>query len=313
MLKNWVKWLLVFTLVAVLGPPALANGFLSLFRQDKSNDWAIDPSDFMSMLEALEGRSSVVQIANFGVMEIVEPPEVIPLPATGESITIANQQIKVPKALPGYGEPQAVMVSAAKIRFTLFTAPINRFLQSLSIRATLPSEINNKPFLLNTAPLIAFTYSNTNLLQPDLVIAVTKPSTLEIPPTVSRDSLQKAILAIPGLPKGLQSQFANVAYNGQILMKPEGIGEPIIIKPGIQGAFTPKSDGFFSQLVPGGSLGGQLPQELNRPLNQTTLINRLWGMRFSADCLIWLEDGLIYMVMGELTPSEAVKIARMIN
>ncbi|GEM_PF-5259345 len=311
--KKCAKSILVLALVAVVSAPVLAGGFLSLFRQDQRNAWAIDPSDFVTMLEALEGHSSVVRIANFGVMEIINPAEVKKLPASQDNFTLANQQIRVPKLLAGYGAVQPVMISAAKIEFTLFTAPINRFLNSLSIRATVPSEINNKPFVLNTAPLLAFTYSDTDHKKPDLVIAVTKPSTLEIPPSVSQDSLQKAILAIPGLPKGLQSQFANVAYNGQILMKPEVIGEPITIKPGVHGAFTTGSEEFFKHLVPGGARGGQMHQELIRSLNQTTLINSLWGMRFSADCLIWFEDGLIYMVMGELTPSEALKIARMIN
>ncbi|MBO8127470.1 MAG: hypothetical protein H0Z38_09590 [Firmicutes bacterium] len=309
-------WTLVLCLTGGLwfSPGVAAEGFLSLFRVDQGKSWAVDPSDFVKLIDAIEGREQVVKIANFGTMEILIPPKVENFGFDGQgAVHFQGRSIRVPKSIKGYRAPRAQLVSGSKIRFTLYTAPINRFLNSLSVRAVVPRKINGQPFVLNTAPLVAVTYPAPTIGESDLVIAVTLPSELEAPSSVDGESLQDAILAIPGLPRGLKSQFANVAYGGEIIITPDGIGEPVQIKPGVQGAFTTGPKTLFKGNFSLSEEGKQFQTEIQKSLNQKNLINGLWGMRFWADCLVWMGDGLIYMVMGELSQAEALEIARMVG
>ncbi len=307
-----IGWLLV-TLVCCSPLVGNAEGLFSVFRTDNRAAWAIDPSDFVKLLEAIEGRERVVQIANFGEVEILAQPvvEKFYLGPSGE-VHFAGRNLTVPTQIEGFKPVQAQKVSASKLRFTLNVPNINRFLSSLSVRAVVPIQVNNKPFYLNTAELVICSYAAIDPRASDLVIAITLPSELEVPPSVNPADLRDAVLAIPGLPKGLKTQFANVTQ-GRALLSPEGLGEEILIRNGLTGYYTVGPYGLFKWEHPLSPEGEQFQKEIQRSFNQKNVINSLWGMRLWADSLSWLEKGLIVLVMGELSPQQACAVAEMIR
>lgn len=310
--RSLIVGLVVFHLVVSLSLVVGAEGLFSFFRSDRGNSWVIDPSDFIKLMEAIEGRDKVVQIANFGEMEILTQPQVKGFVVDGAGrAKFAGKSITFPQGLAGFGQPSVQLVTASKIRFTLNAYNINRFLSSLSIRAMLPGQVNGRPFYLYAPDLLICTYPATDPLASDLVIGVTLPSELEVPKEVDVKDLQDALLVIPGLPKGLKSQFASVTQNGRAFFTPDLIGEQVRLAKGITGTYTVGGDGIFKGVFPMNGDGEILEKEIKRSFDEKNVINSLWGMRFWADSLTWQKDGLVYMVMGELSQEEACEIAEM--
>ncbi|MCL6611701.1 MAG: zf-HC2 domain-containing protein [Peptococcaceae bacterium] len=253
----------------------MAGEFLTVFRVDKMGVIAITPEDMIQMERVMREGAGLIDIRNFGRLEVSGRQEVRPV-TLEEAREKAGFELRIP-AVAGYGKPDLKMTPGMNVTLTLNVNGVNAALKSLGSAERLPAELDGREFSLDVPPVFTAEYAGT---PGKLMLAQSKGPSVRTSAEVDVKVVRKALLSIPALPENLKKQLAAVEDWQHTALIPVKSGQYSEVK--ING-----DDGVYVRGV------AQEPGQ--KPVN----------------ALVWQKGGVIYALAGEgLDMGTALNIAR---
>lgn len=276
--RSLKKWTAVAASVAVLAgvltfapvQDALAD-FLSIFRVQKVQMVKIEPDELQQMAETLEKQVGNVHLRQFGKIEFQKQVEAKQL-SYDEAEAILPFALKQPAAVLGDWvlDDKVVFVPEGKAEFELDVDQVNALLKSLGAKTMLPETLQGKTFTIKTPAGVEMIYLGRNGETAFKVQQFASPE-LNVPQGVDANALRAALLDIPFIPQDLRTQLAAVKDWQNTLIVPTVEGGEAISVNG--------NDAVYSN-------------------------NQGFSM------LIWVEDGIIYQIYGQIDKKSALTIAK---
>lgn len=260
---------------------ATASDFLTIFRVEKVQTIAINPQEIREIGRVFKEKGVSLNIENFGTVsnEGIEKPKAV---SQEEAENVAGFDLKLPGYIPdGYQEKGLEFMKSGSISFQLNTSNVNNLIKTLGGTSLLPKELDGKEFVIKTPNVIQMFYSvETANAQPkykDLSITQFKSPEIIAPAGVDAAKIREAVLALPVIPEDVRRQLASVDDWRNTMLVPTPDGQTEKIKIG-------DSEGYYSVLESG---------KANR----------------NHDTLVWVSDGVVNFIEGNLTKDELIKIA----
>lgn len=251
---------------------SMASDFLTIFRVEKVGVIAITPQDMAQMERVMREGSGLVDIKNFGRVEVSGRPEARPV-TLQEARGSVDFDLKVPD-ISGYGKAALKMTSGTSVSLFMDVANVNAALKAMGSAERLPAELNGKEFNLVAPPGISAEY--TGEAGKKLMLAQSRGPSIKTSAGVDVKAIRQALLSIPALPENLRSQLAAVDDWQHT-------------------ALIPVKAGQYSEVKVSGS-GGVFVRGESMGHNQ-------------MNALVWQKNGVIYVLAGDLEREAALNIA----
>lgn len=296
MKKRFVMLGVVAVIVcAVLIPPvrAAAESVLSIFRIADVKTIRISVTDLQEMMTALQpldGAQHDDVAADDGVLsQLFEEAEAAVQPISDIS-EFDGFPVRLPSALKA--ETPALYAAASQSQtVTLDTIEINAALSKLGATALVDSSFNGTALTVSTPPVFMAEYGEVLLVATQSIYIDASDAAV--------GSLYAGFLSIPAIPEDLRIQLAAIDPKTRDIYLPviDGLGRETSLG-GTTGYIYSSGDlaGVLSML-PGFSDNEQLAELQNR----------------NASVLVWLKDGVLYVLAGQQPDSELSRIARSVG
>lgn len=292
-LKKWIGAAVAgLLLVGTLTLPPVRQGaadILSLFRVQKIQAVQITPDQLKQMAQAIQSKAGHIDLKQFGQVQIAQQPVEKKL-TLAEAKTLLPFTLKQPTFLPsGTAVPEKVSVlQAGKAQFNLNVDQVNALLKSLGSTTLLPETLKGKQFTINipSGVQMAFNQKDNNSTgrgfmggvqvrsagKNEFSISQFASPEVIVPSGVDPAVLRAALLDLPILPSDLRNQLASIQdwKNTMVIPTSGNQGETVNIN-GNQGVFSNNN-------------------------NYSTLI--------------WVDQGVIYQIGGNLDRETALNIAK---
>ena len=264
--------------LAVVPPVrAVAGQLLSVFQVHTVQVVDVSPTEIAQVDAALKGVRGVNPAA------LVRITSGAPAAAQAVSPAQAAAGVPFPLAAPptlagGYALAGASLRPASTLTFALRTGAIDRLLSSLGETQTLPGTLAGAAFTLQIPASVQLTYTAKGA-GPVSVLQAGNP-TLSAPAGVGVAEARQLLLGLPVLPASLRAQLAAVGNWRQTALVPQLAG--------------------VSQAVTVGAAQGVFVQAPASPAH---------GGASGRTALVWLANGVVHMVGGDLTLTQAQAVA----
>lgn len=254
-----------------------ASELLSIFRVEKVKTVSITPSDMANIERSIREGVGQVDIENFGRLEFSGKTETsrVTQAEAGEALDF---QLRLPAVLPeGLQVREFNKSTGGTLNLTLDTNRTNEVLKSLGSTELLPDDLNGRTFTIKTSATVQTLYTGTDNSRV-MILQGRSPELLAQGSDVA--AIRDALLALPFLPDSLRRQLAAVNdWQHTILVPDIGGSSQEVSVAGQQGVFvTPGT---------GGNHEG----------------------RDITNSLIWQENGVVYVISGNLNLEQAQQMA----
>ena len=271
---------------------AAAESALSIFRVRDTRTIRISVNDLGDMLTFINDKKMAVQQGD----DMEEILSQIIKNAEPEVKTLSDvRDFKAfPFSLPAALKDETPALSAVDSQAAsviLDTEKLNAALTGLDAAALLDSSLNGTEITVNTPPAIMAEYE-------DVQLAATQTVYIDAP-AAAMNSLRSSFLSIPAIPDGLRTQLAAIDPDTRDVYLPviEGLGRETDLG-GTTGYVY--SSGDLAQVM------GMLPGFAD-DAHLTQLQNE------NAAVLIWVKNGVLYCLAGEMSDSALSQIARSVR
>lgn len=190
---------------------AVAQDLLKVFRVENVETISISESDIYQIERAFNEGNGSVNMQDFGKVDVVSNEEGV----TSKSISSLGEisslmaDAKLPQLPDSMKlDSHAYMHPEMDIRFELYAAKINEFLEYLGEKALVPDAISHKPFYVHTEKGIS--YSIIKNSGGRIRVTQTKAPSLEIPSDVDEKALIKSMLSMKLIPQDLKNQLSAI-------------------------------------------------------------------------------------------------------
>ena len=271
------KWTAAAASVAVLTAAltfapvqdALAD-FLSIFRVQKVQMVKIDPDELQQMAKEVEEQVGEIDLRQFGKIEFQKQVEPKQLtPAEAEAGL--PFAVKQPAAVPTdvVLDDKVIFVPEGEAEFELDVEQVNAMLKSFGAKTMLPETLQGKTFSIKTPAGVEMKYLDRSGETAFSVHQFASPE-INVPQGVDADALRLALLDIPFIPQDLRTQLAAVKDWQNTLIVPTAEDAEAITVNGNDAVYS-NHQGYSS--------------------------------------LIWVEEGVIYQIYGQMDKNTVVSIA----
>ncbi len=256
---------------------ATAADMLKIFRVDKIQTIAINPSDLTELETIFREKGGKVDIRNFGTVESTGK-----VTATKATLDEAGKAVDFPLSMPreipeGYTAPVYTVYKGMQINFNLNTEAINSSIKSLGGDKFLPRELDGKTFSLRVPDAVNAEYKSSDGGR-ELLLAQARSPEIRVPSGVDENTVRDALLSIPVLPDNLRKQLA--AINDWQHTLP-----------------VPNINGSTTEVTVNGEEGVYIKANAGHEQRQ-------------VNSLVWHDNGVIRMICGDdLTLDQATAIA----
>lgn len=280
---------MLFTLFSIGPVRATAADMLKIFRVDKIQTIAINPSELNQLETLFREQGGRVDIKNFGTVE--STGKITATPATlGEAGQAVDFSLWVPGQIPaGYAAPVYSKINGTVLTFNLDTGSINSMIKSMGGNQFLPGELNGKTFTLQVPNAVVAEYKKDDG-SGAIIVGQSRSPEIKVPAGVDENLIKDALLSIPALPESLRKQISAINDWQHTLLIPNINGSTTeVAVNGNDGAFirTPAD-------------GGNHRHRGNNPELEQQQVNSL----------VWQDGGVIYMISGNgLTVEQALSMA----
>jgi len=285
----------LFTLFSFGPVRATAADMLKIFRVDKIQTIAIDPSDMSQLEEVLRQQGGKADIRNFGTVESSGH-----ISASKVSLDEAKKAVDFSLSLPGeetegYTTPVYTRLTGTEVSFNLNADNINSTIKALGGDKFLPDELNGKTFTLKVPNAVTAEYKSADGSK-TLILSESRSPEIQVPPGVDENAVRDALLSIPLLPENLRNQLAAINDWQHTLL-------------------IPSIDGSTTEVTVNGSQGVfmQSPVQNSRPgkiYRHHAGENSMDTAGRQINSLIWQDNGVIHIVSGDqLSQEQATAIA----
>jgi len=191
--------------------------------------------------------------------------------------------------------PNLFAFDANVTEFTLDVTTKNMILAMLPDMPLFDTDLNGEVITLHRPAVLFAEYDS-------LMFAATQMPYVEAPVAV-KESLQSTLLALPFLSTNLRSQLAAIPLDNRDVYLPVimGLGREVSVGRNIGYIYSSTDLSVMLEQMPG--------NRLNPVPDHTAAIE--WERQ--ASVLVWVEDGVLYLMAGPLSDSELVRLARNIN
>ena len=191
--------------------------------------------------------------------------------------------------------PNLFAFDANVTEFTLDVTTKNMILAMLPDMPLFDTDLNGEVITLHSPAVLFAEYDS-------LMFAATQMPYVEAPVAV-KESLQSTLLALPFLSTNLRSQLAAIPLDNRDVYLPVimGLGREVSVGRNIGYIYSSADLSVMLEQMPG--------NRLNPVPDHTAAIE--WERQ--ASVLVWVEDGVLYLMAGPLSDSELVRLARNIN
>ncbi len=264
--------------LAVVPPVrAAAAQLLSVFQVHTVQVVDVSPTEIAQMDAALKGVKGV------NPATLVRITSGAPAAAQAVSLAQAAAGVPFPLAAPqtlagGYALSGASLRPASALTFTLRTGAIDRLLSSLGEGQALPATLAGAAFTLQIPASVRLTYTAKGAGSVSILQAGNP--TLSAPAGVGVGQVRQLLLGLPILPASLRAQLAAVGNWRQTALVPQlaGVSQAVMVG-GAQGVF-----------VQAPAMGAH-------------------GTASGRTALVWLANGVVHVVGGDLTLTQAQAVA----
>lgn len=216
---------------------------------------------------------------------------VVPISSMDE---FTGTQFSLPEELKDE-EPQLYMVDAITENIPVEAVKINGMLEEQGSDLRLDEKYDGETLTVTTPPVLMAQYENVKL-------------TATQRPYLSSDAqLNSAVydlfVQMPQIPENLRTQLADIDINGSDIYLPVimGLGREVSVGQTTGYIYAASDLGTFLQALPTEMTGGQEISE-DEELQST-----------NAATLIWTKDNVVFMLSGDMSEDELIKIARSIQ
>lgn len=264
-----IALLLAATLLTGLGVSGVAQSLVRIFEPQKIVAVQVSPSDF---------AQSTVLLDYGQVKWLPEAPKVQQLTEAAAAQTQSGLPVLMPASLPiGVSGPVSYgVVSHATGSLTFDAARLQASASKAGVHVSpMPSSIDGSTLVVNAGPALIEVWGfagGSGMNVPTLVIAQTRVPTVDSNGATTAQ-LEDYLLSQPGVPPELAAQVR--------AMKDPSTTLPIPIPKGLATTETTQVNG-----------------------TPATLIKAVLGAG-----VVWVKNGVIYAVGGQLTPEQVVAIA----
>jgi hypothetical protein len=250
---------------------ALSNA-LMIFRVEDVKTIRLSLQDLEEIRARIESKAPEIDLAKFGKVKL-NGGEMESL-TVDETKKLPDFQVVFPQNLTGQ-IPDIGTVSSLTLDLALKTANVNSILQSLGSSKFLPDNLDGKVFRIHFSRVVNLQYSLGN--QRQVRITQLKSPELFVPNDVDVDELYNALVELPVFPADLRSQLRSIRDWKNTLYLPvvDGKGEMTEVRLNGNKAFINTS---------------------NRHKRRYT-------------SMVWLDQGIIHTLSGNIEPTEAINIA----
>ena len=270
---------LSLALLLSLGPVRSSiAGFLGIFRVDKIETVQISPQDLARIEEAMKSGGEDLEIPNFGKIDVKgkEESRIVSLEETRKAVDFS---VRIPDgAVAGFGAPTIRVQSPVSAKLVLDVEKANSLISSFGGKKMLPGTIDGKSFSLEVPAVVRAEYPAASQDARALNISQARSPEIKVPEDVDVEDIRDALLSIEILPSDLRSKLAAVDDWRHTML-------------------VPNIDGSAKNVTVNGSDGVFI----------TSPEHRQW--RGESSALIWLQDGVITVIEGDLTLDAAMDIA----
>ncbi|MEG6615332.1 DUF4367 domain-containing protein [Peptococcaceae bacterium 1198_IL3148] len=281
MTKGIKKWVAVAASVAVLAgsltltpvQDAVAD-LLSIFRVQKIETVKINPAELNQMARDIEAKVGQVDLQQFGEVQFLNTNELQTL-TLAEAKNTVNFDLKEPKFIPNNFtlDEQVNVMRENTAEFKLNVEPVNAMLKSLGAKTLLPDTLSGQAFTIKTPDGVQMNYQNKD--NKFFSFYQSNSPEVRVPDGVNPNELRAALLDLPILPEDLRTQLAAIEDWQHTMVIPEAEASEVVTIDGHQGIFTSSPHGGFSNLM-------------------------------------WVDNGVIYQISGELDRDSMIKVAQSI-
>ncbi|HEY9286884.1 MAG TPA: hypothetical protein VIT43_02560 [Candidatus Dormibacteraeota bacterium] len=266
-----VAVVLAAALLTGVAGSALAIHFLEVFKPNKVVAVEVSPSDFAAAAVALD----------YGQEKwLPSPPTPVVLSDPASAQTQSGLPVLTPASLPAgvTGQPTYAVVAQTTGSLTFDASRLRASAAQHHVKLTpMPSSIDGSTLIVNAGPALLEVWgvspTGTSQQLPTLVIAQTKVPTIESTGATPKQ-LEQYVLSQSAVPADLRSQVLAIADPSTTL--------PIPIPKGLATTENVQVNGV-----------------------QGVLIKAVLGAG-----VVWIKNGVIYAVGGQLTPDQVLALAR---
>ncbi|MGE5422133.1 MAG: zf-HC2 domain-containing protein [Ignavibacteriales bacterium] len=244
--------------------------FLSVFRVEKIQTISITPQEMAQIQDAIEKGVGRIDIEKFGSLEAVGKEEALNNTTLAEAEKTAGFKVLTPQA-PGYDKPVINVQKFARKDLTLNIEYVNDLIAKLGGSKLLPAELDGKTFSISMSPLVDITYNSEEAQPPISLVAMRSPE-MAVPGGVEVAEVRDALLGLPFWPSEIKQQLTGINDWQHTMLLPDAGQTSKVAVRGSQGVFFQDPSKYQSQLI-------------------------------------WLENGVVYSLIGPLSQDKAVEIA----
>jgi len=201
--------------------------------------------------------------------------------------------VRLPRALSG--ETPALFASEDGVtEVTLNISAMNAFLAQFRDMPHFDESLNGAVLEIHAPPVLVAEYEDAGL-----IVVATQMMHIEASVEV-KESLRNTLLAMPFISENLRGQLAAIPLLSRDIYLPviAGFGREVSIGNRIGYIYTASDlSALFGQMA-----GTLLPHDAVEPLWERTASN--------ASILVWVQDGVVYILAGPHSDSELVRLAR---
>ena len=289
--------LVLIVIMAVQPLRSAALGALSVFRVNQVDTITVSVVDIEEMAQNLSALQDI-QEPDAPPVHIISQQK--PAMQTLSSISdFTAFDVKLPAALKDQ-TPDIAAVDSSTTVFSLIPDAANSWLASLGSQYSLPDSIASAQYTLTTPPSLAVRYDAVTLI-------ATQAPVLSSGDNSDVQTLWNTALTVPLIPDDVKSQLAAVNLSGGDVYLPvlDGLG---------RAANLNGTTGYLYTMSDLQSLLGTLFQDglaLRSPMG-TALPGESDGMdeMQNASVLVWVQDGVLYALAGQVSDQELLSIAQ---
>lgn len=255
---------------------SVASELLSIFRVEKVETISITPEDIADIERGIREGAGQVDIENFGKLEFSGKIESFKV-SQAEAVEDLDFQLRLPAVMPeGFTLQEFKKTTSGTVNLTLDTGRTNEVLKSLGSSSFLPDELNGRMFTVKFPVTVQASYAGTN---GNRIMVYQGRSPELLAPGSDVAAIRDALLALPFLPDNLRRQLAAVNDWQHTILVPDidGSSQEVNVA-GQQGVFVTSGAGNHHEQ------GGM-------------------------NSLIWQEDGVVYVIAGNLNLEQAQQMA----
>lgn len=324
-------FLLSFIVISPLRSAALDA--MSIFRVSQANTIRVAVTDIQELLTnvmELPGMEQLKQMSNASVGIIGDTDEMAEylnenhvevidtyvqrLPGGSTTFDLSENELgiktlssldeftgfnfKLPKSVDG--TPELAAKDADKVEFPLDVAEINDALAKFNASRMLPDSFDGGIVTVETPPVIAAAYDN-------FVIGATQMPVLSAQDGIDLNIIKDCVLSSSILPANLVQQLALIDVYTRDVYLPviTGISREVNINGNTGYVYSASDFGMVMSALSLPQLGSAMDEMVGSMTDEVSSAG--------ITAFVWVNDGVIYALMGEMPEAELLNIARSVK